>query len=294
MIQHPVPLTLRHSTRASIIVWKAQYQDFNHKHLLPLKDTETMKIAITGKGGVGKTTIAACLSKKFYNDGYSVLAIDADPNANLAMALGFPNPDDITPIAEMNNLIEERTGAKPGSGGGFFSLNPKVDDIPEKFCVEHEGIRLMIMGTVKKGGSGCVCPESVLLRTLVMHLLLVRKEVVILDMEAGVEHLGRATARAVDKLIAVVEPGRRSIETAYRIRKLAKDIGIESMGVIANKVRTEDDREFIYGEMKGFDFLGSVASDPLIMEADREGKPPFELCKGIMLEMDEVIKKLRG
>lgn len=251
-----------------------------------------MKIAITGKGGVGKTTVAACLSQKFYNDGYSVLAIDADPNANLAMALGFPNPNDIMPIAEMHNLIEDRTGAKPGTSGSFFRLNPRVDDIPEKYWVEHEGIRLMIMGTVKKGGSGCVCPESVLLRTLVSHLLLVRKEVVILDMEAGVEHLGRATAKAVDMLIVVVEPGRRSIDTAYRIRGLAKDIGIEKIGVIANKVRGDKDREFISGEMQSFDLLCSISSDPQIVEADLRGVPPFELSSGIMEEMDKVIGKL--
>jgi len=251
-----------------------------------------MKIAVTGKGGVGKTTIAACLSKRFQDDGYSVLAIDADPNANLALALGFPSPNDITPIADMSKLVEERTGAKPGSTGGFFTLNPRVDDIPERFCAEHEGIRLMIMGTVKKGGSGCVCPESVLLRTLVSHLLLVRKEVVILDMEAGVEHLGRATAKAVDMLIVVVEPGKRSIDTAYRIRELAKDIGIEKIGVIANKVRSDKDREFIYSKMQGFDFLGAISSDPEIIETDLRGIPPFELSSGIMEEVDKVIEKL--
>jgi len=255
---------------------------------------QVVKLAITGKGGVGKTTITACLSKKFHDDGYSVLAIDADPNANLAMAIGFPNPNDIIPIAEMSGLIEDRTGAKPGTSGSFFKLNPKVDDIPEKYWVEHKGIRLMIMGTVKKGGGGCVCPESVLLRTLVSHLLLVRKEVVILAMEAGVEHLGRATAKAVDMLIVVVEPGRRSIETAYRIKGLAKDIGIERIGVIANKVRSDADREFIRSKMKGFDILGSIYSDPQIVEADLKGIPPFELSPGIMLEMDKVIQRLKG
>ena len=182
-----------------------------------------MKIAVSGKGGVGKTILASFLTKIFAESGYSVLAIDADPDTNLAATLGFPNSDKITPISEMDALIEERTGAPPGQATTYFRLNPKVDDLPEKYSLKRDGIRLMVMGRAKKGGSGCYCPENALLQALLVHLLVSRNEVVILDMEAGIEHLGRATAKAVDKLIVVIEPSRRSIETAYRINKLAQD-----------------------------------------------------------------------
>src|SRR5512136_209309 len=185
-----------------------------------------MKLAISGKGGVGKTLLAALLSREYAGNGYEVLAIDADPDTNLASALGFPDPDEITPISEMKELIEERTGVIPGQPGVMFKLNPKVDDIPEKFARKIDGIRLMVMGKIKKGGSGCYCAENTLLQALIVHLLLARNEVVILDMAAGIEHLGRATAKYVDKLIVVVEPGRKSVETALRIKKLAQDIGL--------------------------------------------------------------------
>jgi len=153
-----------------------------------------MKIAIGGKGGVGKTLLAALLSKTFVESGYSVIAIDADPDGNLAATLGFPHPEKIIPISEMSALIEERTGAPPGKAGGYFKLNPRVDDLPENYSQEYSGIKLMVMGRLKRGGSGCYCPENALLQALVTHLLLGRDEVVILDMEAGIEHLGRATA----------------------------------------------------------------------------------------------------
>ncbi|GAJ13307.1 unnamed protein product, partial [marine sediment metagenome] len=181
------------------------------------------------KGGVGKTMLAALFSKTFADNGYSVLAIDADPDANLAATLGFPETEKLTPISEMKEVIEERTGVQPGKTAPFFKLNPKVDDIPEKYSREHNGIKLMIMGRMKRGGTGCYCPENALLQALVTHLLLARSEVVILDMEAGIEHLGRATARAVDKLIVVVEPWRRAVETAYRVNQLAQDIGLHNV-----------------------------------------------------------------
>lgn len=227
-----------------------------------------MKIAISGKGGVGKTILAALLSRVFAESGYSVLAIDADPDTNLAATLGFANADRITPISEMSTLIEERTGARPGQIAPYFKLNPKVDDLPERYCQENNGIKLMVMGRIKRGGTGCYCPEGALLQALITHLLVFRNEVVILDMEAGIEHLGRATAKAVDKLIVVVEPGRRSIETALRINELAKDIGLQNIAVVGNKLRRQSDRKFLTSSLPGFEFLGFIPYDQAIVSAD--------------------------
>ena len=235
-----------------------------------------MKIAISGKGGVGKTLLASLLSKIFAEYGYSVIAIDADPDANLAATLGFPHPEQIIPISEMSDLIEERTGARPGQAAPYFKLNPKVDDIPEKYALKRNGIRLMRMGRIKKGGSGCYCPESTLLQALLTHLLVARNEVVILDMEAGIEHLGRGTAKAVDKLIVVIEPGRRSIETAVNIKKLAAEIGLQNMVVVGNKVRNQSDREFLISSLPGFDFLGFIPYDQAIVDADLADLSPLD------------------
>ncbi len=251
-----------------------------------------MKIAISGKGGVGKTLLAAHLAKIFAESGYSVLAIDADPNANLGATLGFPHPQQIVPISEMNDLIEERTGARPGKVTPFFKLNPKVDDLPEKYWVEHNGIKLMVMGRIKKGGSGCYCPENALLQALVNHLLLQRNEVIILDMEAGVEHLGRATAKAVDKLIVVVEPSRRSIETAGTISKLAQDIGLHNITVVGNKVRNQVEKEFLISSLSDFKFLGFIPYDQAIVDADLANVSVVDSSQPIINEVRKIYQAL--
>ena len=208
-----------------------------------------MKIAISGKGGVGKTTFASFLVRALADQGIRVLAIDADPDANLAQALGVQGSEEIVPISDMKQLIEERTETKLGTMGGFFKLNPKVDDLPEKLSVEVDGVRVMVLGGVKKGGAGCICPESTLLKKLVRHLVLARDEAIVLDMEAGLEHLGRGTAVAVDRLVVVVEPGRRSVETAHQIHRLANDIGLKKISLLGNKIRSEKDREFLVSNM---------------------------------------------
>ncbi|HEY94613.1 MAG TPA: AAA family ATPase [Dehalococcoidia bacterium] len=251
-----------------------------------------MKIAISGKGGVGKTLLASLLAKIFAQSGYSVIAVDADPDANLAATLGFPDPNNITPISEMADLIEERTGARPGQSAPYFKLNPKVDDIPEKFAKKMDGIRLMLMGRVKRGGAGCYCPESALLQTLMSHLLLARNEVVIMDMEAGIEHLGRGTARAVDKLIIVVEPGRRSIETASSIKGLASEIGLENLVVVGNKVRNESDREFLISYLPDFTILGFIPYDQAVIEADHANLSPLESSEQVRNSVLEIYNKL--
>ena len=196
-----------------------------------------MKIAITGKGGVGKTTFSSILSRMFAEDGYRVVAVDADPDANLALALGFPKEvyDSIVPISEMKNFVADRTASSVGSFGKMFKLNPKVDDIPENYCKEYNGVRLLTLGTVDSGGSGCVCPEHVLLKRLCSHLILQNKDVVVMDMEAGIEHLGRGTAESVDAFIVVVEPGERSLQTYRKVKKLGKDIGVKKIFVVDRK-----------------------------------------------------------
>ncbi len=251
-----------------------------------------MKIAISGKGGVGKTLLTALLARTFAESGYSVLAIDADPDANLAATLGFPDPEKIVPVSEMKELIEERTGARPGKSEIYFKLNPRVDDLPEKYAVKRNGIRLMVMGRVKRGGSGCYCSENVLLQALINHLLLARNEVVILDMEAGIEHLGRATASAVDKLIVVVEPWRRAVETARRIDKLAHDIGLQSIVAVGNKIRSQSEKDFLISSLPDFKFLGFIPYDQAIVDADVANRPLLDSSQPITKEVKNIYRAL--
>lgn len=250
-----------------------------------------MKIAISGKGGVGKTTLAALLAHVFARAGRPVIAIDADPAASLAWALGVP-PElqaRLEPIANMANLIEERTGARPGVPGAFFRLNPRVDDLPERFSIAHRGIRLLQLGTVKHGGQGCFCAEHALLRALVSHLLLRRDEVVILDMEAGVEHLTRGTARGVDAFLVVVEPGRRSLSTAGAIARLAEELGIRRIGIVGNKVRGEADRTFIAAHApENVPVLGFLSADPAVVEADLQGVAVFDAAPRLVEEAEAI------
>ena len=254
------------------------------------------KLAITGKGGVGKTTLSSLLARLYAAEGNTVLAIDANPDANLGTALGIPVEElsRITPIAQMEELIQERTGGKPGTIGGFFKLNPRVDDIPERYSIAKDGVRLLVMGTVKKGGSGCMCPESALLRSLLNHLLLRRSEVVILDMDAGVEHLGRGTAESVDAFILVVEPGRRSLDTARTVRRLAQDIGIKKCYVVGNKVTSDVDRQFILENLPDFELLGFISYNPKLAEADRKGMSPFDIAPKVVSEVEVIKEKLEA
>lgn len=247
-----------------------------------------MKIAITGKGGVGKTTLAAILAHLYAYEGKKVIAVDADPDANLAAALGIPRKDieNIRPIAEMADLIEERTGARPGKSGGIFRLNPRVDDIPEEFGYRHSNITLLITGKSKEAASGCYCPENVFLRRLLKHLVVSRNEVVIVDMEAGIEHLTRGTTEAVDAFIVVVEPGQRSIQTANTVRELAKGLGVKRVFVVANKIRGKADLDFIEGQISDMRLAGSMGFSHDIMESDISGVSPFNV-KGAV---DDVIK----
>ena len=217
-----------------------------------------MKIAVTGKGGVGKTTIAATLARLYAEEGRPVLAADVDPDANLGLALGFPEDllDSIVPISKMRKLVAERTEAS--ADNRFYKINPKVDDIPDTYSKSFNGVKLLVLGTVETAGSGCVCPEHVMLRRIINNLVLRREDVVILDMEAGLEHLGRGTTEGMDMFIVVIEPGARSVQTYRNVKRLAEELGVHQVHVVANKVRNEADEAFIRERIPAEDLLGMV------------------------------------
>ncbi|AEH07330.1 ATP-binding protein [Methanothermococcus okinawensis] len=253
-----------------------------------------MKIAITGKGGVGKTFISSSLARLFEKNGYKVIAVDADPDMNLACALGID--EDIVPLSKMEELIAERTGAKVGEYGAVFKINPKVDDIVEKYAykTENGNIHLLVMGTIEQGGGGCVCPASVLLRRLLRHLVLKRNEVVIMDMEAGIEHLGRKTTENVDIMIVVVEPSKKSLLTAKRIKKLANDINIKNLYAVVNKIKNNNEKETftrIFEKEVNIPIIGYIPYSEEVSSSDLVGKP-VGLDSNVGKEVEKLYNKI--
>ena len=246
-----------------------------------------MKIAITGKGGVGKTTVSALIINALAERGRKVLAIDSDPSPHLARALGFPEAHKICPLAEMEELLRERSGRE----GAFYQLNPKVDDLPEKFMLRHGNIHLMVLGAIQKGGAGCACAENAVLRNLLNLLILEPQQDIVLDMEAGVEHLGRGTIAAVDYILIVVQPYLGSLKTAQKILKLCQDLKIAKIGIVANNVSDPDDVEYIK-EIMGTPPLGIFYSSGAIKKAERRGEPINQADKNLREAAQKVLKKV--
>ena len=246
-------------------------------------------IAISNyKGGVGKTTLASTLARLYADEGRTVLAADVDPDANLGLALGLSEEEvnSIVPVSKMKQMAKERTGANDQNS--FYKLNPDVSDLPDKLAKDIHGVKLLVMGTVDTGGTGCVCPEHVMLKAIMTNLVFRRDDVVIMDMEAGLEHLGRGTASNMDQFIVVIEPGARSVQTYRNVKRLADDLGVKRVRVVANKVRDAQDEDFIRKSIPAADLLGCIHYNPEIMDADRQGKSPYDFCPAAIEEIRKI------
>ena len=258
-----------------------------------------MKVAVSGKGGTGKTTITALLARTFMKRGYKVLAIDADPNANLALSLGIPQEkaENITPISENLDLIEEKTGVRPESYGKIFRLSFRVDDIVEKFCVKSPvGVHLLVMGAVRSAGQGCMCPANTLVKTLLRYILTKLEEMIIIDMVAGLEHLGRGTVENVDVMLIISEANLKSLETAKRIYKLSKEMGLKKVFSIGNKIVDDSDERMIrkFFEDNKIPLLGIIPYDEEIRRTDAKGGTVIDISnptEGVlsMMKMGEML-----
>ena len=240
---------------------------------------------------MGKTTIAALLAQELAERGYKVYAIDADPDANLASMLGVSDPDSIRPIVEMKKLIKERVGATSEDIGSYFTMNPRVDDIPEKYGVRLGNIRLLVMGHIPKARGGCACPENIFLRELVSHALTQKEEIAILDMEAGIEHLGRGTAQGVDVMLIVVEPSKQSIETAKRIQKLAVDLGVPRVAGILNKMDGGDTLALVEKTLNDLPVIAVLPQD-YRLRADSLNGGPVKATESVRVTIDKILEAL--
>lgn len=249
-----------------------------------------MKLAISGKGGVGKTTVAATLVKLFAQKYKTVYAVDADPDACLAAGVGIPEDiiNNAKPLVEMKEVID----SKSQGGGAFFSLNPNVDDVLEEYCIKLDNIRFLRMGGIKQGGAACYCRENSFLSNVIGSMLWDKDSVVILDMGAGIEHLTRGTARAVDVMLVVVEPSKNSVNTARLVKKLADELGIQRTMIIGNKVRNPKEQEFIAKHFEADEILGFIPFDENIWESSMDQGPAAELGGELLRSMQEIYKKL--
>jgi len=246
-----------------------------------------VKIAIGGKGGVGKTTVCAVWAQLLAEDGFDVLAIDADSDTNLASAFGIPSVQSPEPLIKMKRLIAERTGTGKDSVGAYFRLNPKVSDLPQKYWLEVNGVKLLVLGAIRQAGTGCACPEGAFLRALLTHTILQRQEVVLVDLAAGVEFMGRASVQGIDALVVVVEPGSRSIETTKNIVQMARQLGIKHVASITNKITKDSQIEEIKRKLTDTAILANIQYNPAVQEADLKQKSVFDACPELVEQLRE-------
>ncbi len=251
-----------------------------------------IKIAIGGKGGVGKTTVCAIWAQLFAKDGLDVLTIDADPNTNLASAFGVSIEQNPKPLIQMKELIAERTGTTPNTIGAYFKMNPKVSDLPEQYWLKISGVKLLVLGAITQAGGGCACPEGAFLKTLLTHTILQRQEVVLVDLAGGVEFMGRASIQGIDALVLIVEPGGRSIETANNMGKMARDLGIKCVGVIANKITEKSQIDTIKSQLKNITILGNLGYSPSLQQADLKRAAVFDSDADVTEELKKAKNKL--
>ena len=239
-----------------------------------------MKIAVSGKGGVGKTLVAGTLARLFARDGYKVLAIDNDSAMNLSYTLGIDEDtkNKIVPISEMKQMIQERTNV-PGAGSGVYNINPEVADIPDRYKVKGpDGLELLVLGGIQEPATGCLCPENALIRTLLYNLFVKRDEVVIVDFEAGLEHLGRGTAKGIDVMLVVSEPSQKALDLSFKIIQLSKKLGIINIYLIANKLIDEQQLDVVNELIKDWDvpLFHTIPYDTEIGKADLKAIPPLD------------------